>query len=211
MKIIAFSDTHGMHKQLPPPPDLADTDIMIFAGDCGGETKKRYKSFIKWYSKFECFKTMIFGNHELWCERNIDEAIEIAQAADIDVMHEGSIFIGEGDGIYMWGSPYTPPFCDWAFGDCYRWSKIPDQVDIVVTHGPQFGTLDRTAWDQNAGCPRLKERLEQIDYSLHIHGHIHEARGRSGRHHNVSCADREYELYSDPWTVIEWDQNVHTS
>lgn len=39
----------------------------------------------------------------------------------------------------------TPKFCNWAFmkarGDPIQevWSKIPDGIDILVTHGPPLG------------------------------------------------------------------------
>ena len=44
----------------------------------------------------------------------------------------------------------TPEFCDWAFmkarGEPIQeiWNKIPDGIDILVTHGPPLGRNDET-------------------------------------------------------------------
>jgi hypothetical protein len=48
-------------------------------------------------------------------------------------------------GYKIYGSPLTPEFCGWAF--MYQtdeeakknWEKVPDDVDILVTHGPPYG------------------------------------------------------------------------
>ena len=45
-------------------------------------------------------------------------------------------------GIKIWGSPYSPKFGIWAFELINKekskehWSQIPDDTDIVMTHGP---------------------------------------------------------------------------
>ncbi len=46
-------------------------------------------------------------------------------------------------GVSIYGSPWQPEFCDWAFNlprksEALRekWAKIPDKSDIVITHGP---------------------------------------------------------------------------
>ena len=58
-------------------------------------------------------------------------------------------------------SPWQPRFNDWAFNLdrgrkelAARWDAIPDDADIVVTHGPAYGfgdlTVDGLRWD--ASC-----------------------------------------------------------
>ena len=88
------------------------------------------------------------------------------------------------DGLKIWGSPITPAFgYGWAF-NAYRheinqyWQTIPNDTNIVITHGPIFGYCDRTQHGGlNVGCEQLYHRLNEIKPKLHFSGHIHEAYG----------------------------------
>ncbi|KAJ7089217.1 hypothetical protein B0H15DRAFT_279689 [Mycena belliarum] len=53
----------------------------------------------------------------------------------------------------------------------------PSPTDILLTHGPPHGVLDRTTKATLAGCPALAARLAALRPRLHVFGHIHEARG----------------------------------
>lgn len=53
-----------------------------------------------------------------------------------------------------------------------EWLKIPNDVDILITHEAPFNTLDN-----GNGCPDLKMRSEAIKPKLHIIGHIHDVNG----------------------------------
>ena len=52
--------------------------------------------------------------------------------------------------LYMqvWGSPWQPEFCGWAFnlrrGEACaaKWRLIPTATDVLVTHGPPLGHGD---------------------------------------------------------------------
>lgn len=82
----------------------------------------------------------------------------------------------------VYGSPWSPYFYNWAFN--YRRgveaegliSKIP-KTDILLTHGPPAGVLDRTITGEWVGCESLAARLPRLQPRLHVFGHIHEARG----------------------------------
>jgi len=60
-------------------------------------------------------------------------------------------------GIKIWGSPYTPEFNNWAFSlkteeaKQEMWKTIPNNIDILMTHGPPFRILDTNASMQNCG------------------------------------------------------------
>lgn len=91
----------------------------------------------------------------------------------------------EIDGIKIWGSPVTPTYgIGWAFNadrghDINEvWNSIPDDTDIVITHGPIYGYCDRSAnTNENVGCADLLYRLREVKPHLHFSGHIHEAYG----------------------------------
>ena len=82
----------------------------------------------------------------------------------------------------VFGSPSTPGPGNWAF-ECQEmdaerlWSAIPEDADIVVSHTPPKGHCDAATKDNRSGCAALLKRLAVVRPSLHICGHIHEARG----------------------------------
>ncbi|WP_413944773.1 hypothetical protein [Bdellovibrio sp. HCB-162] len=49
-----------------------------------------------------------------------------------------------------------------------RVNKIPDEVDILVTHSPPFGILDA-----GHGSQSLRERVLKVRPKVHIFGHNH--------------------------------------
>jgi Icc-related predicted phosphoesterase len=58
------------------------------------------------------------------------------------------------------------------------YAKIPDDVDILVTHGPPYGILDCLPGNANhAGCPQLLEAVARLKPKLHVFGHVHGAHG----------------------------------
>lgn len=89
------------------------------------------------------------------------------------------------DDIKIWGSPITPSFgYGWGFNkdrgyDINQiWNQIPNDTDIVITHGPIHSYCDRTdRGGLNVGCEQLYHRLNEVQPQLHFSGHIHEAYG----------------------------------
>jgi Icc-related predicted phosphoesterase len=95
------------------------------------------------------------------------------------------LLTGSGTYFRVFGSPCTPKQANWAFQYTRDeaeeiWSKIPDGVDIVVTHTPPKGHCDGSAKglkDGREGCPALLSRLEKTRPLLSVCGHIHGGRG----------------------------------
>jgi Icc-related predicted phosphoesterase len=70
----------------------------------------------------------------------------------------------ELDGLTFWGSPWTPPFFNWAFmaeEDKLRsmFAKIPKHVDVLITHGPPAGILDRNYHGHGCGSTALSGKV----------------------------------------------------
>jgi Icc-related predicted phosphoesterase len=87
-------------------------------------------------------------------------------------------------GLKFWGSPWQPWFHDWAFnlprGErlAEKWAMVPEDTEILVTHGPPFGIGDHNGWEGHVGCDDLRKRVAQLqNLKLHIFGHIHESPG----------------------------------
>jgi predicted phosphodiesterase len=90
----------------------------------------------------------------------------------------------EYQGLKFYGSPWTPEFCNWHFmkrrgPDIKKvWDIIPDDTDILITHGPPFGILDKADNSLKVGCEDLAARVKEVKPKIHIFGHVHE-NGRS--------------------------------
>ena len=55
------------------------------------------------------------------------------------------------------------------------WQRIPDDVDVLITHGPPVGHGDLCSGGNRAGCVDLLRHVEtRIQPKLHVFGHIHE-------------------------------------
>jgi Icc-related predicted phosphoesterase len=72
---------------------------------------------------------------------------------------------------------------DWAFNLprgpelARRWAWIPEDTDILITHGPPLGFGDRVDSGERVGCEDLLRRVRQLRPKLHLFGHIHEDGG----------------------------------
>jgi calcineurin-like phosphoesterase family protein len=120
------------------------------------------------------------------------------------------------DDIKIWGSPITPSFgYGWAFNkdrgyDINQiWNQIPNDTDIIITHGPIHSYCDRTdRGGLNVGCEQLYHRLNEVKPHLHFSGHIHEAYGyrntKWGYAFNGCNCDLSYLVNNKPMT-FEYD------
>jgi len=223
MRLTIISDTHTRHG-LIPMEDLPGGDLLLHAGDImnSGYNKNDILDFCTWFHSLEQYDKKIFiaGNHDRMFE---DHPIE----ANTIVNRYGSvIYLQDNDldinGIKIYGSPWQPWFYDWAFnlpkngpGLMSKWEAIPDNTDILITHGPAFGTLDTVAGRQydNLGCELLAQRIEVIKPKIHICGHIHSGYGyvfKDGTHFfNASVLDEQYQYTQKPMT-FDWDKEANT-
>ena len=82
------------------------------------------------------------GNHDFGAESDPGGCRALFESCGITWLVDDAAVV---DGVTFYGSPWQPRFLDWAFnvqrydgGVAARaaWSKIPDDVDVLVTHGP---------------------------------------------------------------------------
>ena len=93
----------------------------------------------------------------------------------------------DGIRIKLYGSPWTAVHGNKgkafqiAPGNLQeKWAKIPDDVDILVTHSPPFGVLDKDSEGEQAGCRDLLETVTgRVRPRVHVFGHIHASSGLS--------------------------------
>ena len=203
MKIVAISDTHGLHQQVQLPKG----DLLLHSGDVAKRgSKQEIVAFLNWFSQQDFqYKIFIAGNHDFYFE-------ETPVATIADLIPENVIYLNDSgvtiEGIHIWGSPVQPRFFNWAFNrdrgaDIDRhWQLIPENTDILLTHGPPQGILDKTFQGLEVGCEMLLKRIEQIQPKYNIFGHIHEAYGQVTKNNihfiNASVVNLRYMVVNPP-------------
>ena len=135
-----------------------------------------------------------------------DEAREILCANDGFIYLEDEAVVCENYKIY--GSPWTPEFGGWAFGVARGrpakeiWKHVPNDIDILVTHGPPHGKHDL--------CFHGKRRMRRADgdtnrQASHVFGHVHEGRGVSTSDGttfvNASSCNLRYRAENEPIVI----------
>ena len=215
MLLTCISDTHGQHRQLAMSKYPADT--LVFAGDWtrGKDLGlSETADFLQWFSE-QPYKHLvcIAGNHEIQVEANTESLSELLlMYPNITYLNNSEVTL---DGIKFWGSPYSNEFCNWAFMDndlalAKIWNEIPDDTDVLITHGPAYGSGDlvKRAYgrDPHVGSKSLTKRKQELAGTLkaHISGHIHEGYSINGANPINVCAsilDERYQLVNKPITI----------
>lgn len=221
-RIVLISDTHGMHDALRVP----EGDILIHAGDFTGRgTFRELRAFVEWMAaQPHRHKLATPGNHDTCtdlCHRegsvkSARDSYEAFKRAGIHLLLDSGVTIG---GLKFWGSPYQPEFCGWAWqlsraALAQHWRRIPEDTDILITHGPPFGKGDLAPIGGRVGCQGLLDRVLAIRPALHVFGHIHEGHGmgrlwvdgkREGFWANAAVLDGRYQLTNRP-IVVDTEQ-----
>jgi Icc-related predicted phosphoesterase len=91
------------------------------------------------------------------------------------------------------------------------WNTIPDDTDILITHGPPKHVLDEVYnyWDnvEHTGCAHLANRVIAVKPKYHFFGHIHEGYGHLNVYGidfvNASIMNERYKPENKPtvWEV----------
>jgi Icc-related predicted phosphoesterase len=121
-------------------------------------------------------------------------------------------------GKKFYGSPWQPWFYNWAFNVergpliAEKWALIPDDTDVLITHGPAFAPPGLNyggivARGEDVGCKDLSARIFDIKPQYHICGHIHESycayreEAIGTTFVNASSCDLHYRLTRTPWIL----------
>lgn len=208
MRIVYISDTHSMKPEHPIP----DGDVIVCSGDISNRgSEKDIRSFALWYNNLpHKHKIVIAGNHDFSFERTPKLAQGwLCNATKIIYLEDRGIEI---DGVRFYGSPWQPEFFNWAFnlprdtGELgVKWGLIPDDTDVLITHGPPNGILDRCSDGRRVGCEELLDKVRDIKPKIHVFGHIHEAYGTHQTADtlfiNASTCTLQYEPTNKPIVV----------
>lgn len=237
-RFVCFSDTHGRHDSIPKHyyPE-ADVLLHAGDFTNSGELEQ-VESFGKWLEAYPAkHKIVIAGNHDITfheeyyvdrgAQRFHRKPVPDHDASGLPTMKfeanpydcskargllKGSTYLEDGMvevcGYTIYGSPWQPEFCDWAFmkprgqpmGEV--WEHVPKEVDVLLTHTPPYGHGDSNSSGGRVGCEMLAAAIQHRAVSVNVFGHIHEGYGCSADDAtlfiNASTCTHEYKPINPP-------------
>lgn len=177
MRIVFISDTHGNHSDL----GTLHGDVLIHCGDfCDGffDEDQTLVEFDEWLGE-QNFDVILCvgGNHDFLAETIYKSGKPVFKNA-VYLVDETYHF----NGINFYGSPWLPDLEGWAnyLPDNKRkekWELIPDSTDVLITHTPPFGILDKPRSERSIGCNFLSEAIQRVKPKIHCFGHVHASPG----------------------------------
>lgn len=210
--IDCTADLHGHY------PTLEGGDLLIVAGDL--TTRDQPDEYIK----FACWLANQKYKHKIFIGGNHDNHIKKfppTKYPGCDYLVDSGV---EFRGLKIWGSPWTKKFpgqnphamaftCNTEEELDEKWKLIPDDTDILITHGPPYGIYDSVrrhpnSIPENTGSKYLWNKfISNPCLKLHVFGHIHEHGGKSGTlimttYVNSSHVNEHYEPVNKPIRII---------
>jgi len=197
VRFVCFSDTHGLHEQIAAEY-CPQADVLLHAGDFTNTGElEQVKSLVNWLQRYPAtHKVVIAGNHDVTFEPSYYERMSwryhpqpyrCSEVRAALLESKACVYledqVAEILGYQIYGSPWQPAFCDWAFnldpGEALRqaWVNIPSNTDILITHGPPHGKGDLLPDGMRVGCKELAKAVHQRRTPVHLFGHIHEGYG----------------------------------
>lgn len=212
MKIHFISDTHTRHRQVT----LTGGDVLVHCGDFTNTGKpKDVLEFFNWFAKQKYSrKILVAGNHDLsaqfadifhtvWLETVRDFKYEITYLENSETVVEG---------IKFYGTPWVPMFHNWAFmaeEKVLEWiyDSIPDDTDILITHGPPKFILDLNQDGHYCGSQALSDKISKLNIKINAFGHIHHSYGtfklpNGPMFINAALCNDRHEVINSPIEVI---------
>jgi len=225
VKITFISDTHTKHRELTK--DLPGGNVLIHSGDIlnSGRIMSELEDFCDWLiedvKKIYEDIVIIAGNHDFLFENSKkDEAEKLVRDTGAFYLNDSGCEI---NGVKFWGSPIQPAFFNWAFNRARNeetandpldyhdhgcdlikphWDMIPEDTDVLITHGPPYGVLDECKDGRKVGCEILMEKVLEVKPKIHVFGHIHEqygsVLGEDTTFINASSLNRRYKYSNKP-------------
>ncbi len=190
MIISTISDTHGMHAGVLIPK----CDVLVHSGDVlnNGTELPMLRAFDEWAGRLidqgVCKHVVCsFGNHDLILDPNQTRDFQATYVDPADVLKNVIPLINKEtiiEGVKFYGVPQTNFFYNWGFNVPMGYMKpymdaIPDDTDVLVTHGPPYGGYGGiTVEGEDAGSFECTQRLKELKVKLVVCGHIHKGYGR---------------------------------
>jgi Icc-related predicted phosphoesterase len=187
ISIAAAADLHGHLPQVGP------CDLLLLAGDLAPYAIERdpercrtwfATEFAAWLEDVAPAETIaIAGNHDFWAQ-DLPAGVH-RRLFDVDWTFLQDAETTTHSGLRVYGSPWTRAKYDSAFEappqELARiWQAIPEDLDVLVVHGPPHGHGDQLAEADGVshmGTAELLAAVERTQPRLVIYGHAHQGYG----------------------------------
>lgn len=192
MRVVCISDTHGEHWNLGKYGNsIPEGDVLVHTGDFQSYGRlKELVDFNQWLGTLpHKYKIVIAGNHDKAAWDTYKEMTKVRFKNAIYLQDEELVI----EGVKFYGSPWTPIFFNWYFmldrgSEKMRrkWAQIPEDTDILLTHGPPMFKLDWSEFGkEHMGCEDLRNRIEVVKPRYHVFGHNHAQYGGTRNEHTT--------------------------
>lgn len=203
MKIDIIGCMHGEY------PELEGGDLLIITGDLTiSDTWEQHIQFNQWLNQQNYIKKIVIaGNHDNFLQKCLGNPYLYSTYAEY-LCDSGTEFAG----LKIWGTPWSlkfrglNPHCAAFTGEEEElkghYDKIPLDTDILISHSPMHGLLDKVQKFErvntfikgeaftmrkpikneyeNCGSKTLREKVESLpNIKLFCCSHIHEGYGQA--------------------------------
>jgi len=197
VRIALISDTHGFHDEITIPA----CDILIHSGDYSGYGDMRELiAFNQWLGTLDQCENIVVvdGNHDIFAYKSHSTARALLTNA-IYLRDEMTTI----NGLKIWGSPWSRTYGNWAYMTeeaelLKKYNRIPENIDILVSHTPVYGILDHVPGFGSAGSVALRDEVkDRIKPRLLVCGHLHDDGGKQKTvdgtiYVNAAICDEDY-------------------
>ena len=196
-KIVSISDNHGLLDfKLPSgfiltiSGDITPTNINHVVGQ-EFWIQNHFHPWCEKLIKDGIFEHIVYiaGNHDRYFSKLMkdNKTDEFRKTLPKNVHYLLNNMV-EIDGIKIYGTPFTPTFGSWYFMHSEDildniFAKIPEGLDILLSHGPAYGWNDKIeqyperCWedDKHIGSKSLRKHILRAKPKMVCTGHIHSA------------------------------------
>jgi Icc-related predicted phosphoesterase len=225
LKLVCISDLHGYLPAIPP------CDILLVAGDICPAYNHSLDFQSLWIrTNLVEWRTQQPAKHCIFCAGNHDFIFQ-KTACGLGYHHEDYGMLSNPTwlcyaedevvdccGLKIYSSPWQKLFGGWAFNleEKYmqeKWAKMPDDVDIILSHGPPYSYGDDVSWEnydgsitkEKTGSLSFTKRIIEVQPKLVVFGHIHSGYGKyqlgSTVLLNASYVNDNYRPVNKPWEI----------
>eukprot|EP01063_Lacrimia_lanifica_P006772 TRINITY_DN14269_c0_g1_i1.p1 TRINITY_DN14269_c0_g1~~TRINITY_DN14269_c0_g1_i1.p1 ORF type:complete len:322 (+),score=99.35 TRINITY_DN14269_c0_g1_i1:59-1024(+) len=231
-RVVVLSDTHG-RVSAADYARVPDGDVLLHCGDItrkGGWDEAA--AFNAWLAGLpHKIKVVMPGNHDLYdaADPAVHARAKAVVANATHYVHDGALSIdmaslkGSPRPLRIYTNPTTSPL-PVTFGKytaftaseadqvaAGTWDALrtaPERFDVVATHSPPRGTLDRM-WGAgpHAGSAALAAALAELAARgaaprFHVFGHVHRERGAAGCEGETTYVNAAWEANSGRRAVV---------
>lgn len=208
VKLTVLGCTHGAYDQLK----LDGGDLLILTGDyTARDTHDEYHEFIDWVEEQNYKKKIVIGgNHDMIMK---NKGIAFSRC-NFDYLCDSGT---EYEGLKIWGFPHSltfpninPACTAWTGDEHYISEKcklIPKDIDILISHSPPWGILDKTVNGSHVGSTSIRgvvlDKFTYPNLKYNFFSHIHEQGGKmvdltSAKFYNCSIMNERYRPVNKP-------------